>query len=221
MKERPILFNGEMVRAILDGRKTQTRRLVSPAWPNHFEDPYFAKGCWFVCDNRPPDVLKSYGLRFPYGAVGDQLWVRETWFPGYTYGSEYPAVGYAADHMMLIGDKARPVRHVSSGMYGTPNDKGDGAVPAGAKFKPSVHMPRWASRIDLTITDIRVQRLQDITEDDARAEGVVSDDIAKVGVPCFSARAKFAKLWDTINGVRASWDDNPCVWAISFKRTKP
>jgi hypothetical protein len=186
MKERPIPFKGEQVRAILSGTQTQERRMVRNPWPDHYEDPWKRDGRWFVCDNTPPDTLRNYEIKCPHGVVGDRLWVRESaWIP--------------------------PMR----GAFGDVLYQADGGPPQ-TKFRPSICMPRWASRIDLEITDVRVQRLQDITEADARAEGIV-----ELAGQAESMRELFAMMWDHINGARSPWDRNDWVWAITFKRVRP
>ena len=177
MKERPILFSGPMVRAILDGRKTQTRRVVKPQpdWIRpRVSDDGIAHG---YCGSGPTD-----GIKCPYGTVGDRLWVRESW-------AKSGEVGDATEY------------------------RADNPDPIGAKWRPSIHMPRWASRIDLEITGIRVERLQEISERDAMAEGCeyLTNSVA---------RSNFVKLWISING-QDSWSANPWVWVIEFKRIKP
>jgi hypothetical protein len=207
MKERPILFSGPLVRAILEGRKTQTRRLV--------------KGPWTIDEH--PDTGKLWPLypgyvnggddegmpaSCPFGERGDRLWVRETW-------AAMPAVGatcvvYRAscdgDEFDYVGD--------------------DGSVYRAAvhRWRPSIHMPRWASRITLEVTGVRVERLQDISERDAVAEGIAvydfgwytPGDVYRHNAPTHA----FRSLWDRINGARASWASNPFVWVVEFRRVK-
>jgi hypothetical protein len=202
MKERPILFSAPMVRAILEGRKTQTRRLVGP---RHV-----------MCVGRP-ELADC-----PYGEPGDRLWVRETF-----------AIECSVDGIdqPLPHDDGRPHRrhHHEHGesWWQQPHyratdpapelcitDK-DGYEVPGVQWKPSIHMPRWASRITLRVTSVRVERLQAITESDAWAEGVHPD---WCGVDEHGPRASFSALWDQINGARASWDSDPWVWVIGFER---
>jgi hypothetical protein len=210
MKERPILFSAPMVRAILDGSKTQTRRVVKGAdyfavgWPCKFGDPCNDAHCLYShADGKHLTVMRS-----PYGQPGDRVWVRETWAqvgsvdPGYlTYRATYP--------------KCLPMH-----MQNVPADIKD----AGYKWTPSIHMPRWASRIDLEITGVRVERLQDISEADAIAEGAPPshrsiDRISReFGYKDFP-RSWYAQLWDQINGP-GSWDSNPWVWVIEIKQIK-
>lgn len=173
MKERPILFSGEMVRAILDGRKTQTRRVIKPQG-----EPYTIEDV---------DVLKC-----PYGIPGDRLWVRETFadLRGMGFGHKW---AYRAD--TPEGSESDRIR-----------------IGYGVRWKPSIHMPRWASRITLEITDIRVERVQDITYIDAKAEGVEYEK------GYTDPREAFATLWNSINAKRDyGWAMNPWVWIIEFK----
>jgi hypothetical protein len=241
MTDRPILFSAEMVRAILDGRKTQTRRIATnlpppPAnaiYPNHerlhpapYLDAYCsekktpqnprgmsAMWCWWTPDNR-----MGREFRCRYGQPGDTLWVRETWGAAWPADEPVPLrqceIEYRAD--LPPGCTDRP------GEW--PADEGNG--PEVPKWRPSIHMPRWASRITLRITDIRVERLQDISEDDAKAEGVSpswldedDNDTVRYRQPP-TWRRGFARLWHEINGPGA-WDANPWVWVISFERVKP
>lgn len=193
MTDRPILFSGPMVRALLEGRKTQTRRVIKGVQRNN---------CLTV---RKPTKTKTgieahvidageHGL-LPY-APGDRLWVREG-FSG-PYGCrnlpprDWPNAG--------------PIWHWADGNP----EHGDWTRP-----KPGIHMPRWASRLTLTVTDVRVQRLQDISEDDARAEGVqpYTPTCPDDDTPAADA---FMDLWDSLNAERAPWDSNPWVCAVSI-----
>lgn len=198
MKERPILFNGDMVRAILGGRKTQTRRAVK-TWK----------------DGRLPNFVT--GARegaCPYGQPGDRLWVRESWSGEHWLSNVKPS------ERLGVANQHRLASFPPETWYwadGSPDD-GDWEKP-----RPSIHMPRWASRITLEITDVRVERLQDISEDDAKAEGVEPKldgykcyDIDKMGFySC--AISSFDSLWSSINGPD-NWDANPWVWVVEFKR---
>ena len=193
MKERPILFSASMVRAILDGRKTQTRRIVKP------QPDIVADGGLVVGVSTPED--QKYGrlgkaLPCPYGKPGERLWVRESWA---WYGCEYiPSdVVYRADTESLPGE------------YG--------------RWRPSIHMPRWASRITLEITEVRVERLHDISDDDIKAEGIFDDPAVVSGeregsiLTLAGKRIAFEDLWESINGPD-SWDENPWVWVVGFRR---
>lgn len=197
MKERPILFSAPMVRAILAGRKTQTRRIVKPQ-PSVIHRLY-----------RDASILtnllfrrKDQTIRSPYGTIGDRLWVRETWAIHQCADSESERVHYRAD----CATGAEPC---------CPYD-GERIK----KWRPSIFMPRWASRITLEITEVRVQRLQAISEEDAAAEGVSSPMPFKWRKDEWQNEtpniARFAALWESINGA-ASWAANPWVWAITFK----
>jgi hypothetical protein len=178
----PILFTGAMVRAIMEGRKTQTRRVVRPAlWPAVEESARI--------NGKPAIYMLDYDLPCPYGEIGDALWARETWayHADEEGGGPGSTVFYRAD-----GDDGRGSPHING-------------------WRPSIHMPRWACRITLKITDVRVERVQDTTEADARAEGVT------VGL----AKWEFHEIWDSINAGRGyGWDVNPWVWAITFERVE-
>jgi hypothetical protein len=205
MNEHPILFSTEMVKAILDGRKTQTRRVIK-----------LADGALADSDNIPAagydGQLAPYVMDFsktyprwtqrdcPYGQPGDRLWVRETWScigaeqvkpseiaPGYT-------VYYATD------DIARNWRV--------------------NKWRPSIFMPRWASRITLEVTGVRVERVQDIRDEDILDEGMIAHSPNGVfSNPESVSRNQFVVLWDSINAKRGySWESNPWVWVVEFKR---
>src|SRR5690606_13994929 len=243
VRERPILFSGEMVRAILDGRKTQTRRVVRPQpWAGPLPGgKYEASGPWVghdgiwrfmrgVVSRREDDIG-----RCPYGQPGDWLWVRETW--GWR-GSIY-SVG--ADHKdQIIEYRAdRERRYISRpisrrGRDGLPRHRARRPGESEQEYRhylhrfwsawrPSIHMPRWASRITLEITDVRVERLQDITEADIIAEGCTVDAVARwAGVPWSdmpTLHHAFRVGWDRLNARRGfGWDVHPWVWAITFRR---
>jgi hypothetical protein len=224
MKERPILFSGPMVQAILDGRKTQTRRVIKMQPPRGYEIAPYCTGSpdkgWSHYFRRA-GVWNSYE-RFwsPYGITGDRLWVRETFkitrlaeANGETLDSTFPNICYRADSGTALYIDKKVWDHV------TPND---------GKFKPSIFMPRWASRINLEITKVRVEHLDDISESDAEAEGVripVTPDghwaqcISRKYVPKTPTfREHFRMLWEEINGKTYPWGSNPWVWVIEFKR---
>jgi hypothetical protein len=195
MKERPILFSGEMVRAILDGRKTQTRRVLRLAGAGDGITSVESNGYgkWFT-------NLGGSGFQCPYGKPGDHLWVRETW--GAVSKTEDPAppeecsIEYRAD--LPLGCTDQP------GGWPSEDAKGNEKAP---HWKPSIFMPRWASRIILEVMDVRVEQLQDISEEDCCRE---------MGCPLSGC---FKILWDSLNAKRGySWDVNPFVWVISFRR---
>lgn len=209
MKERPILFSGSMVRAILAGTKSQTRRIVqSPARTMQREgmevikhrppgDTWYKDHVWSMrCST---GVWGDYtDARFkelcPYGAAGDRLWVREAWnVRGLAWGKR------PSEAARIASREAWQYRATD-----------DGSWKHG--WKPGIHMPRAASRITLEVTGVRVERLQDISEADACAEGIGSPLTRDCKVPVY------AELWDTINAKRGSWASNPFVWVVEFRR---
>jgi hypothetical protein len=208
MKERPILFSAPMVRAILDGSKTQTRRIVKPqpewtepatAWVFR-DDGHSGPGWYAYSDDYPEEGALFY--RCPYGRIGERLWVRETWAE---VGAMDPGlIVFRADFPACV-----PSQYEN--------------VPAASEiaWKPSIHMFRRHSRINLEITGIRVERLNDISEKDARAEGA-----KPYLLPVHPAREQlrhvdgYTQLWGQINGA-GSWDANPWVWVVEFKRVLP
>ena len=212
MKERPILFKAEMVRALLDGRKTQTRRVVKL---NESGRAARSGRNWHLGD---PDVV----LACPYGQPSDRLWVRETWkYWGWT-DDGMPWIKYAADGETKFFDSSVPedwcdrVEQIWEELSADDNYKIDQSA-RDHKWRPSIFMPRWASRINLEIENVRVERLQDISEDDAKAEGAAW---GACGSPQEgSHKAGYAQLWENINGP-GSWDANPWVWVVEFKRVK-
>lgn len=192
MKERPILFSAPMVRAILEGRKTQTRRVVKPPKWSDADEIFFIGNDSIAV---PDDDHADYFIACPYGQPGDRLWVRETFrlFDSSECG--------CYDLCNCLRYHGRPV-------YRATADDGE------SKWTPSIHMPRWASRILLEITGVRVERLQDISESDCCAEGCGSPITRDLKKPQFMA------LWQSINGPD-SWDANPWVWVVEFKVLKP
>jgi hypothetical protein len=216
MKERGILFSGEMVRAILDGRKTQTRRTVrrQPDGTERWERQIAAATC---IDAEPGTHFwrplyrggVGAGIVCPYGQPGDRLWVRETWSPW-------------ADHMTrdYCIDQRDPNAHLPA-VYAA-NHPGCSSLDAGGdkRWHPSIHMPRALARLVLDVTEVRVERLQGISDADARAEGIGADPAHGEIPPSFehAPREMFRHLWDSINGERAPWTANPWVWVVTFKR---
>lgn len=217
MADRPILFSGPMARALVEGRKTQTRRVVKvrgevpPVWATFAQEtttlrqscgwkksgyfrwseeqvpgePLKALRRWPIHPPKHPMAGDHFHFRCPYGRPGDLLWVRETCCPDW---ADKPV--YKAD-----GGSAR-----------------EAGYPAEPRWRSSIHMPRWSSRLTLRITDVRVERLTAISDDDIWAEGV------QVPPPCSGpiVRSAFAVLWDSINGA-GSFDANPWVWALTFE----
>jgi len=226
--ERPILFSGPMVRAILDGRKTVTRRIMSPqptgtagkVWPD--EDRWQWPS---TLARTMVDINEARSLS-PYGCRGDRLWVRETWrYHGWTEDGA-PWIKYAAD------DSTRLVERIPdewsdrlADIWADLSDDANMAIDGRAadrKWRPSIFLPRWASRITLEVVGVRVERLQEIDADDVLAEGVdVPCDGECGATPCAIAIPRFVALWDGINGDRASWASNPWVWRVEFRRVQP
>lgn len=242
MKERPILFNADMVCAVLDGRKTQTRRIIqSPAknmqasghkvieyrepgdkwYGEHIFSMRNQSGTW--CDYTKEQFL----AKCPFGAVGDRLWVRETW----------SVVSHAFDDDGLMIDYVpdRPAKAVHEKPFGRGYYSGhaiyaaeggftwgddDGCADGRSCWKPSIHMPRWASRITLEITGVRVERLNSMTEKDALAEGCLGGHDSIPGYH-YSAtpHEHFHHVWQSIYG-DDSWQANPWVWVVEFKRVE-
>mgnify|MGYP001593654660 CR=1 FL=1 len=219
MKERPILFSGPMVRAILDGWKTQTRRIVKGAQPTGASG-HTISGDWFrnerlvMREHKAVSAISDvlWSQECPYGRVGDRLWVRETW-------------AFELGAISSTRDENAPLVYAADGEQALRSRLCD-------RWRPSIHMPRWASRINLEITGIRVERLQDISETDARAEGAEevwfdhgsAADRGLIDMPCMEINAPFrngyALLWDQING-RGSWAGNPWVWVYDFCEVHP
>ena len=237
-KERPILFNGDMVRAILDGRKTQTRRKL--ACSSRYSDWQYAcktldrddlRGFLPGADENSFLLQKTEGpivdrewqpVSCPIGNVGEVLYIRETWAVGKCADSLKPSELCPKtwlqenNGLWYFADRTSPINPIS---------------PRG-KTRVSIHMPKWAARIKIEITDIRLERLQDISEADAKAEGIKShqEDAAffydymkssDLRKEWFMDPVKsFESLWNSVNSV-CSWDFNPWVWVIEFERVAP
>lgn len=215
MIERPILFSALMVRALLDGTKTQTRRVVKdlPPWQITEIVPS-ASGCGKWLPNGPAPsgrgMASGHWRPCPYGKPGDHLWVRET----FALSVIDPDGGSPQDDPENYDVIYRATETPDGGWT-----DGEGNVIA-APWKPSIHMPRWASRILLEIVSVRVQRLQDIGTEDIEAEGVVTSDAAIMEHGCRARVIDFTNLWESINGA-GSWAANPWVWVVEFKRVTP
>lgn len=249
MKERPILFSAPMVHALLDGRKTQTRRVVKPQPRMGVKgDGSVISDDYFVWDDtlRKPFCLPMVPMlrlemveQCPYGYIGDRLWVRENW-----HIEGRSTIGDSPESIVCIAYRPCSQRAVAGGWSQdsrefnrptkemvcptTPTFKKDGSI----RWFPSIHMPRWASRLSLEITEVRVQRLQDISDEDAESEGVDTECPGRCSVGWVndvpggrecpqpfcgdSPVAHFKRLWESINGP-GSWEKNPWVWALSFK----
>ena len=220
MKERPILFSGPMVRAILEGRKTQTRRvakpdgldLVGPCGNSATGDVFLVGRDW------PGNMVT---VKCPYGQIGDCLWVKETHGLRDCRPHGYP--------QCLISYHADKVSRLASPGDDDPLELAPFESPK--RWRPSIHMPRWASRITLEITAVRVERLQEITEEDAQKEGA-DRGLWMPGLGIFmgptdeeddkrcSYKQGFEFLWSSINGPE-SWAVNPWVWVVEFRRVQP
>lgn len=245
MKERGMIFNSEMVRAILDGRKTQTRRIMKVQPESNqlglllitdsTKHSDIGKYHWAE-SNATGNHVRSKLFSSPFGAVGERIWVRETWA---TLGNEEGCYVDWEDNLCK-GDERSAARIYRASCEQRPGDYGLWSIPDDAYWKPhtkehkfdgawrpSIHMPRWASRILLEITDVRVERLNAISEEDARAEGIIDGGCLNCGEPepCGCANPEpdatdaFAYLWQSIYG-QDNWNANPWVWVIEFKRVE-
>ena len=219
VKERPILFSAPLVRALLAGTKTVTRRLVRPQPQGHYwqslppEARYrhhvgvMEDGAGLVCAsvhhitvNGRESMDEDPPARCPFGVPGDRLWVREAWH------TDENDLAYArAKHEDAIGPS--PIYYRATEEIENPH--------AGWTWRPSIHMPRWASRIDLEVTEVRVERLQEITEEEAQAEGFDGRGPLRE-----SSRDQFAEKWDELHGA-GSFAANPWIWRIGFRVLRP
>lgn len=207
MKTRPIIFSGLMAQAILEGRKTQTRRVIKPQPEVHHAIPHLNHFVvrWRNINAPWPEASCLMLLRCPY-LPGDRFWVRETWAAHPYFNSTKPS--------LLTQDE--PIWYRAS--YQNESH---------LMWRPSIFMPRWASRITLEVTGLRVGRVQDISEESAIAEGIeqmgqlwrdYSGNFA-ADYDCYRAKDSFASLWDSINAKRGfGWDVNPWIWAIEFRK---
>ncbi|MJN96019.1 hypothetical protein DNX92_05000 [Salmonella enterica subsp. enterica] len=203
MKERGMIFNGEMVRAILDGRKTQTRRIMKNQPAGDYPET--------------PALIRNVGTGFqwhglygessifncPLGSIGERIWVRET-FRVHSRATDVATLVYRASVRNSWTEQTHRVPVAVCNKPATPE-----------KWTPSIHMPRWASRLLLEITDVRVERLNNISECDAKAEGGPTE-CTLIGDKYFPG---FRSLWKSIYG-EESWDANPWAWVIEFKRVE-
>jgi len=228
MKEHPILFSGAMVRAILreQNPKTQTRRVVR--FPKHWQhvthDDLTAGGFWNAYQSYDGGATNDFH-RWLYGdeplpqnyQPGDRLWVKETWADVNTESG--PAIAYRSGGMHFCTDDAYPVEYERYPGCEFSMWLGDLLRrEPGHAWRPSIHMPRWASRLALEITDVRAQRLQSISEEDALAEGVWLDPPDAHGFRS-ELRPAFRELWDSLNAKRGlGWAVNPWVFAYTFRR---
>lgn len=254
-KERPILFSGPMVRALLEGSKTQTRRALKEQPPEgcgKIEGPsMFAPTVFVRGEAQPgPEVFGAFSedgewsIKCPYGQPGDRLWVREAWWQAGKTVFQYPGDdegGWGGSNRIKFSADGAPPNEPN---LEYPDGLRNGAFSAAEpnriwRKRPSIHMPRWACRILLEVVSVRVERLNDISNEDAIAEGLaaVSKDgkLVKYGIPdhdglpggCdagwpwvdwkHTPRNAFCQIWESINGA-GSWDANPWVWCVEFKR---
>jgi hypothetical protein len=239
--ERPILFSDAMVQAILAGRKTQTRRLVrsmrtvrgesSAFTTDRNLEPVVVNGTpWLTEGPAEADRIDERGrtlLTSPYGLPGDRLWVREAWAPadrsvfGQSYDCDPPqSIIYRANGVALIHRVGEPPVEACPPQNYTPSD---------GRWRPSIYMPRWASRLTLEVVSVRVERLQQITPEDILAEGVAGDKWSRLAIErdgltaglCAQLQQLWIRLWNSINGDRAPWASNPWVWRVEFRRVSP
>lgn len=195
LKERPIIFTAESIRAILDHRKVQTRRVIKLLG---FQPSESKKYNWMFRDKNylwnevPTERLIEKWC--PYGKIGDRLWVKETWFK--------------CKHVTVNGEP--------TALYKATYTQPSKFPEFNPKWKSPIYMPRWASRINLEITGIRPERVQDINFHDMKMEGCIPDNICGGELEILRNEC-FAPVWDSINGKKHPWDSNPYVWVIEFK----
>jgi hypothetical protein len=238
MKERPVLFNGDMVRAVLDGRKTQTRRAIKPQPTLSERTGFNWKGYAYGIGSNHKDTVRNFANCFktcPFGQVGDRLWVRETWgVVSHAFDENEQIIDWVPDrpatviHEMPFGNGyySGHAIYAADGEFTWGDDDGHGEKSC---WKPSIHMPRWASRITLEITNVGVQRLNSISQNDAAREGLhklpasgrycITPGAQYFGGASHDAREVFSWLWQSIYG-EESWQANPWVWVIEFKRVE-
>jgi hypothetical protein len=227
--ERPIIFSGEIIRAILEEKKTQTRRIHGLEDVNKYPDLWtFVKigildyktkrsakgkfGAYFTSELIEPKTISICPQVCPFGQPGDQLWVRET-FSIDTMPFEGQGIGY----MLRWKAGGERKEYFDGRIYPYPIP--DKYRMADKGWRPSIFMPRWASRITLEIVSVRVERVQDISEEDAIVEGAPLGRVfgeGKLGMK--SHREGFIDLWNSINGKKYPWESNPWVWKIEFRK---
>lgn len=205
MTDRPILFSAPMVRALLDGRKTQTRRLLNPQPDYVFRNVSdgFVDSMQRIIGESATGTEQRVTVSMHPIKPNDRLYVREHWKTVESYQDIAPR--------NMSGDE--PILYLADGFEETWGWRIDGQY---GRHRQAMHMPRWASRLTLNVTDVRVQRLQDISEADARAEGVGSIESHMPGTTSTTAIHGFRELWDSLNATRAPWDSNPWVVAYTF-----
>ncbi|AXO73639.1 MULTISPECIES: hypothetical protein [Klebsiella pneumoniae complex] len=211
--ERGMIFNAEMVRALLSGRKTQTRRIIKPQPEATLSGSLSGKWLSRPLNGLLLPKIEDIAIHCPFGSVGDRIWVREA-FRVHSRATDVATLVYKASERNSWTEQTRRVPVAVCNKPATPE-----------KWTPSLHMPRWASRILLEITNVRVERLNAISEEDARAEGIIDGGCLNCGEPepCGCANPEpdatdaFAYLWQSVYG-QESWNANPWVWVISFER---
>lgn len=237
MKERGIIFNSEMVRAILDGRKTQTRRVINPQPELTQKSGFKWKGGLFGAGSDDRETNRNFAhKKCLLGKVGDRLWVRETYS---LLGNEDACPIDWNDN--IVNDKTEAARIYRASCAQKSGDYGLWSIPDEADWKPhteemkfegswtpSIHMPRWASRITLEITDVRVERLNNISPRDVVAEGLIKlpatgryvrfQGAQHFGLAYDNHKDAFADLWDEVSKPDCNYESNPWVWVIEFKR---
>jgi hypothetical protein len=208
-----------MVRAILAGTKSQTRRVISPQ-PDE-DDGVIACGAYYPVvvrrgvEEPGPETFGAWGddrsWPCPYGRPGDRLWLREAWRAEERASDCVDGVRFRSDDAFVPIADTREAAEAWGAAYDNGRHK--------QRWRPSIFLPRWASRLTLEVTSVRVERVQSISEEDARAEGV--DSLAATGL-AFAPREVFRDLWDSINGERpgCAWEANPWCWVVSFKRAE-
>lgn len=226
MQARPIIFSGDMVRAVLSGAKTQTRRVMKP---QPFRTSTYAPGFGqrWVYRGHISEDYKGIPAMFgpflplcPYGVPGDRLWVRENIEAYEETDIGYHVIRYAVDGR-VVGEYTEEQEGWAWGYRGSKPVCGHNYTQ-NTKHIPSIHMPKWATRIWLAVVSVRVQRVQDMTTADVWAEGISvgGEDVKHIGsqqhVTC--RMSKFAELWDSINAKRGyPWSANPWTWCVEFK----
>jgi hypothetical protein len=224
MKERPILFSGAMVRALLDGSKTQTRRVVNPQPWADARSAHYHPSCpsgsggmhpanviFSSMDQCVPPWAAPQPVRCPFGEPGDRLYVRETFL--------YVGPGSGSDLPSYREERANPENHKAENCWYRASRPDETLV-----WTPSIHMPRWASRITLEVTGVRVEQLRHISDADCIAEGIglnANTDGVPMTIPEGETmpRAAYLSLWDSLNAARGyGWDANPWVWVVEFAK---
>ncbi|HEY5657697.1 MAG TPA: hypothetical protein VIY27_07890 [Myxococcota bacterium] len=230
MTEHSILFSGPLVRALLDGSKTQTRRILKPAPVVIVDDrgDGVAREVERWCVNHGQWLGSAHEehltRRCPYGVPGDQLWVRETWrvMDIIEHAREVQILYEANNTRRWVKAQDTNTRTAAAWIRHLQQSEERRAKKTRRlhQKRPSIFMPRWASRLTLDVTNVRIERVQAISEEDARAEGVLGVACNRIG-PDFGKtqgrREGFQHLWDSINAKRAPWASNPWVWCIDFK----